>query len=63
MLISQKLGHKAQNMVALLQSNWKLARIDTNTKNGLLNSLQTFVIILKKNTEHNILILDIIQKC
>lgn len=48
-LISQKLGHRAENMAALLQNNWKFAGMDKDTRNSLLNQLQPFVTASKKN--------------
>lgn len=61
-LMSQKLGHTAQNMAALLWSNWKLAGIDKNTRNGLFNQLQPFVTASKKDTGHRVSTLNAIQK-
>lgn len=61
-LISQKLGQRAQNMVALLWSNWKLVRINKNIRNGLFDQLQSFIIILKKDTRYCALTLDVYTK-
>lgn len=39
MFISQKLGHRAQNIVVILQKNWKLAGKNKDTRNSLLDQL------------------------
>lgn len=58
--MSQKLGHRTQNMAALLGSNWKLAGIDKNTKNNLLDQLQLFITASKKDTRYRTSTLDAI---